>query len=61
LQLVLALLIKAKSHFKKEGLQEIINLRASMNRGLTLILKESFPNTLPVQRPSILLEEYSAD
>jgi hypothetical protein len=30
-----------------------VNLRASINDGLTPLLKESFPNTIPVERPLI--------
>lgn len=36
------------------GLQEIINIRASMNLGLNDILKSNFINTVPVDRPRIL-------
>jgi len=42
-----------KGHFTSEGLQEIINIRASLNLGLTMSLKEAFPDTLPVVRPLV--------
>jgi hypothetical protein len=31
-------------------LQEIVNLRASINKGLTDVLKASFPDTIKVSR-----------
>jgi hypothetical protein len=42
-----------KEHLNTVGLQEIVNLRASINNGLTAKLKESFPNTKPAQRPEM--------
>ena len=39
-----------KKHITSEGLQEIINLRASINKGLTPLLKESFPDTIPAEK-----------
>lgn len=33
-----------------EELQKIVNLRASLNRGLSSTLQASFPNTVPVER-----------
>ena len=38
-------------HLTVEGLQEIINIRASLNEGLSDTLKKSFPNTNPMVRP----------
>ena len=46
-------LIDKKEHLTPAGLQEIINIRASMNKGLTPRLKEFFPNSIPVKRPDI--------
>jgi hypothetical protein len=40
-------------HLTYEGLQKIINIRATLNKGLNLVLKEAFPNTLGVLRPSL--------
>lgn len=45
-----ALLMNSKIHLTRNGLQQVINLRASINRGLTLTLKEHFPNTMSVAR-----------
>ena len=39
-----------KEHLKEENLQDIVNLRASLNLGLSENLKHSFPNTYPVPR-----------
>jgi hypothetical protein len=46
-------LLNAKSHSTAEGLQKIINLRASMNKGLSEVLVKSFPYTTPVPRAII--------
>jgi hypothetical protein len=35
------------------GLQEIVNLRASINNGLSDSLSGAFPNTKPVTRPIV--------
>lgn len=40
-------------HLSAKGLQEIVNIRASMNLGLSDSLKTIFPNTVPVDRPLI--------
>ena len=37
-------------HLQKEGLQTIVNIRASLNLGLSQVLKEAFPDTIPVTR-----------
>lgn len=49
-------LLNEKAQSSSEGLQKIINIRASMNKGLSELLKESFPNTVPVTRPLINTE-----
>lgn len=41
-------------HTSMEGLQQIVNLKASMNRGLSDELKASFPDTIPVARPVVV-------
>lgn len=40
-------------HLSAKGLQEILNIRASINLGLSDSLKTIFPNTVPVARPLI--------
>jgi hypothetical protein len=49
---VVELVIK-KAHLTIEGLQEIINIRASINLGLSDLIKTNFINTIPVERPKI--------
>ncbi len=39
-----------KEHSTLEGIQKIVNIKASLNTGLTENLKEFFPYTLPKQR-----------
>nr|YP_009574621.1 LAGLIDADG endonuclease [Orbilia dorsalia]QBF58422.1 LAGLIDADG endonuclease [Orbilia dorsalia]QBM09703.1 hypothetical protein [Dactylella sp.] len=43
-------LINEGKHLLKEGLIEIVNIKASMNRGLSLVLKQNFPGVMPVER-----------
>ena len=46
-------MLSRKEHHTKEGLQQIVNLRASINNGLSDDLKAAFPNITPVQRPQL--------
>ena len=46
-------LFNNKKHLTKEGLQQIVNLRASLNKGLSSELNEAFPETIPVPRPLV--------
>ena len=49
-------LMEGKEHLTLEGLQEVINIKASMNKGgLPEGLKPVFPETKPVQRPVVEL------
>ena len=43
-------LMLEKQHSNLEGIQKIINIRASMNWGLSNQLKKAFPETIPVIR-----------
>lgn len=45
-------IIQLKEHFTSEGLQRIINLKATLNFGLSKELQLMFPETIPVARPS---------
>lgn len=47
------LIMQNKGHLKIEGLLKIINIKASMNLGLSEILLAEFTNLSPVLRPSI--------
>jgi hypothetical protein len=40
-------------HRVMEGLRKIVAIKASLNLGLSLNLKESFPGIIPVQRPVV--------
>ena len=46
-------LMNNKMHLTEEGLLQIINLRASINLGLSNLQKSKFPNYKPVARPVI--------
>ena len=46
-------LMQNKAHLTMDGLQKIINIKASINLGLSNELKFKFINTEPVQRPTI--------
>ena len=47
-------LMKNKEHLSIEGLQKIINIKASMNLGLSDILKSELSKITPVERPIII-------
>ena len=42
-----------KKHLTVEGLQQIVNLRAAINLGLSDELKAAFPNIISVKRPLV--------
>nr|AFN16312.1 LAGLIDADG homing endonuclease [Ophiostoma brevicolle] len=46
-------IVKNKEHLTLKGLNEIINIKASMNLGLSTNLKEIFPNISLIKRPLI--------
>ena len=46
-------LINKKEHYTLEGIQKIVNFKASLNKGLSNELKEAFPNTKPALRPVV--------
>jgi hypothetical protein len=50
-------IVSSKGHLNNEnevgGLQEIVNLRAALNLGLSDTIKVAFPNTIPVARPAV--------
>ena len=55
------MLVKSKKHLSIEGLHEIVNHRASLNNGLTSLLKESFPKYCPVARISDIANHQNLD
>jgi hypothetical protein len=50
-------LMNAKEHLNLLGLQKIVNIRASLNKGLSKKLEEAFPNCSPFPRPLVKLTE----
>lgn len=46
-------LMKEKKHLEFEGVEQILQLKAVSNRGLSKILRESFPKIVPATRPII--------
>jgi hypothetical protein len=44
-------LVSRKEHLTQEGLNKILAIKASINRGLSEGLNPAFPNIIPVQRP----------
>lgn len=42
-------LVKTGEHLTLEGLQKIVKIKASMNRGLSNKLTAEFPNTVPYE------------
>lgn len=49
-------LIKQKQHLTKAGLDQIVALKCNLNKGLTDVLKEAFPNIVPVDRPNYIFK-----
>jgi hypothetical protein len=48
-------LINCGEHLTIEGLRKIVSIRASMNLGLSKVLKEAFLDVKPVERPVVKL------
>lgn len=46
-------IVRNKEHLKATGLEKIVNIRASLNKGLPERLKIAFPNYTPVDRPLV--------
>ncbi len=47
-------MMRLKEHLTKEGLESIVNIRASINLGLPESLKEAFPDHEGVMRPKVV-------
>ena len=47
------MIMQRREHLTTSGLQEIINLRASLNLGLSDKLKAAFPKTIPANKPKV--------
>jgi hypothetical protein len=50
-------IMNRKEHLTPDGLQQIVNLKASINLGLSEGLKAAFPDIIPVSRPEVKLAE----
>lgn len=48
-------IIERGEHLTLEGVQKLVNIKASMNLGLSDQLKEAFPTYDPVPRPTVVL------
>jgi LAGLIDADG endonuclease len=46
-------LLNNKAQASIEGLHNIISIRASMNKGLSKVLKLAFPNLVPLTKPVV--------
>lgn len=53
----IVLLINNKDHLTTQGLKRIVSIKASMNKGLSATLRESFPDISPVERPEVQLSK----
>ncbi len=51
----IVIMVGNKEHLSMEGLSKIISLRASLNTGLTPLLKEQFTDVIPSVRPKVEL------
>ena len=49
----IAELVYNKEHLTDEGLNKVLSLKASLNKGLSLNLKQSFPLIEAVERPRV--------
>jgi len=52
-------LMNKKEHLTSEGLNKIVSIKASINLGLSDVLRESFPNITLVPRPKVEDQEIS--
>jgi len=49
-------LMNNNAHLSKVGLLKIINIKASMNLGISEVVKKEILNIIPVERPIILTD-----
>jgi len=43
-----------KEHLTEAGLRKILAIKASMNKGLSTVLKTAFPDIIPIARPLVV-------
>lgn len=48
------MILQEKGHLTESGLQNVVNLRASLNKGLSDNLEKAFPLTDPYPRPVVV-------
>ena len=48
-------------HLTEEGLKKILQIKASINKGLSEELKGMFPDIVPVQRPEVEVSPLVSD
>jgi hypothetical protein len=53
----IALMMKKGDHLNKEGLQSIVDIRATLNLGLSEVVQTAFPKTIPLIRFLISKQE----
>jgi len=46
-------MIQLKEHLTNDGVEKIVGIKASINKGLSEELKAAFPNLIPVKRPLV--------
>ncbi len=46
-------MIQLKEHLTMDGLEKIVAIKASINKGLSDELKAAFPHVIPVKRPIV--------
>lgn len=51
------MMMKRKEHLTDEGLQAIVNMRSSLNRGSSDDLKTAFPKTISIKRPEVVKQK----
>nr|QDG01237.1 hypothetical protein [Scytalidium sp.] len=55
------MMMQCGEHLTAESLQKLINIRASLNKGLTPLLAEAFPNSVAVSRPLLPVNKSKLD
>jgi hypothetical protein len=50
------MIMQSGEHLTIKGFHKIINIRASLNKGLTTSLVKAFPNSIPFPRPPVSID-----
>ena len=51
----IVIMMKNKEHLNMEGLKQTISIKASLNKGLSPLLRKHFPDIVPCERPKFEL------